>query len=109
VIFMGRKAVHLSAAARQKAYRQRASLASRSSKATPKQRKLSRPARLRVIETTIQVLLAEYQAWADHLPESLEGTHQADRLSEAIEQLEMVIQTLAELELPLGFGRDEGI
>jgi hypothetical protein len=48
----------------------------------------------------------EYQAWLDSLPEALEGSVQAERLEETIEQLDAIAELLGEVQPPLGFGRD---
>ena len=108
---MGRKAVYSSGAERQKAYRQRVALTRLEPTPTVsvrkiKQRRVSRPARLRNIEAEAEDLLSEYQEWAESLPESLRDTDQGVRLLETIERLELVLQTLMEIDPPLGFGRD---
>jgi hypothetical protein len=48
----------------------------------------------------------EYQAWLDSLPEALEDSVQAERLGATIEQLDAIAELLAEVQPPLGFGRD---
>jgi hypothetical protein len=98
--------VYASAAERQKAYRERNALTASEPKTPGKIRKASRPARLRSIESEIQVLLREYEEWAGRLPDSLESTAQADCLAETIERLEIAAQVLEEIQPPLGFGRD---
>jgi len=106
---MGRKAVYSSGAERQKAYRQRVALARvepPSAVRKIKQRGASRPTRLRNMEAEAEDLLSEYQEWAESLPESLRDTGQGLRLLETIERLELVLQTLTEIDPPLGFGRD---
>jgi len=50
-------------------------------------------------------LVAEYEAWRDNLPPSLEESALAEKL-DAIIALEGVIDELEAVELPLGYGRD---
>ena len=106
---MGRKAVYSSGAERQKAYRQRVALARLEPPPAVKkikQRRASRPTRLRRMEADAEDLLSEYQEWAERVPESFRDTDQGLRLLETIERLELVLQTLTEIDPPLGFGRD---
>ena len=105
---MARPRTYPTAADRQRAYRARLSATAISSDLPPvRPRRLpSRPARLAALERTARSLLEEYQAWLDSLPESLEDSVQADRLRETVEQLETVADLLAEVDPPLGFGRD---
>lgn len=103
---MSRPRTYPTAADRQRAYRAR--LATRQIAPAPaKPRKLpSRPARLMALESSLRALQMEYQAWLDSLPEALEGSVQAERLGETIEQLDAIAELLGEVQPPLGFGRD---
>lgn len=52
----------------------------------------------------------EYVDWKDNLPESLQGSAMGDKL-QAIEDLDLEpdfsgLEGLADMDLPLGFGRD---
>jgi hypothetical protein len=40
------------------------------------------------------------------LPESIEGTSQADKVADTIEKLSAVADLMADIDPPLGFGRD---
>lgn len=107
---MGRKQIYRDATERQRAHRARiASVVSdnpaRARSAAP-HTKISRPARLQALETAVRALLREYQDWLDRLPEPLQDTTQAERLSATIDTLEQVADLLADLEPPRGFGRD---
>lgn len=107
---MGRKAVHSSAAERQRAYRARvaASVTDRPDQMTTGKRKarpLSRPAKLAVILQVAEELLAEYQQWRNKLPEALADTEQAESLDETIELLEQTIELLGQIQPPRGYGR----
>jgi len=64
------------------------------------------PARLMALESSLRALQMEYQAWLDSLPETLEGSVQAEMLGETIEQLDTIAELLGEVQPPLGFGRD---
>ena len=106
---MARARIYANSAARQKAYRERAT----SNRAPPpptaaraKNRPPSRPSRLAVIEKGLRALLTEYETWLNHLPEFLEDSHQAELLNDAIEQLTTAADLIADITLPLGFGRD---
>jgi hypothetical protein len=106
---MGRERIYLTAAERQKAYRERATLnrGHPSGPASPKRnRPPSRPKRLAAIERELRILVTEYETWLANLPESLEGSEQADLLAEAIERLTDATDLIADVTLPLGFGRD---
>ncbi len=69
-------------------------------------RKQSRPARLAQVLKDLQALLVEYEDWLNALPESLQESSVADKLSETVEQLQAAIDLLIDLEPPKGFGRD---
>jgi len=69
-------------------------------------RKSSRPARLVAIENEVRALLEEYQDWRARLPDSLQDSGLANKLDEAIDRLTEVAETLADIDLPRGFGRD---
>jgi hypothetical protein len=105
---MAQPRIHANPADRQKAYRER--VASNRPPSPPvacnKRRQSSRPARLAGYERGLRTLLAEYETWLGRLPEFLEGSEQADRLTEAIEQLAAAADILSDITLPLGFGRD---
>lgn len=74
---------------------------------TPSQgRRLSRPARLADIQQAVSELRQEYDAWFDSLPPSLADSVLADKLVETTDQLEAISEILADVEPPLGFGRD---
>lgn len=103
---MGRKRIHSSAAERQKAYRQRLD-SGRAPPAPPvKKRKTPRPARLSIIEKQLRALLDEYEAWQSQIPASLVDSAQAESLGQAIEQLTEIVEAIANINLPRGFGRD---
>lgn len=107
---MGRPRIHANAAERQRAYRLRTAAqqqgCSPQAIPTPKRRRISRPARLAALEAAVAALQCEYEEWLESLPESLEGSVQADRLTETIDQLSAVAEALAEIQPPRGFGRD---
>lgn len=92
-------------AERQRAYRQR-----RASGAVPvrykrAQDRRSRPQRWADAVAELQSLLNEYAEWRDSLPDNLSGGALAEKL-DAVLELEGTIGDIAEIELPLGFGRD---
>lgn len=105
---VGRSRVYASSAERQRAYRER--LAGRRVGALPpvarRQRPPSRPARLAAIQEAVLKLFEEYEDWLASLPESLQESEQGQRVSETVDQLAAVIDLLADIELPRGFGRD---
>ncbi len=89
---MPRNRLHASAADRQRAYRQR--VAERWSGppavqplSDKRKRSPSRPARLSQLLRDVQALAAEYEDWLTALPEPLQNSSVADKLSETIEQL----------------------
>ena len=106
---MGRQRIYSNSAERQKAYRARATLNRGHPSAPPspkKHRQPSRPKRLAAIERELRALLAEYQTWLANLPEFLDGSEQAELLTETIDQLTGATDLIAEITLPRGFGRD---
>jgi len=62
--------------------------------------------RLAAAVASISKLQDEYQQWLDGLPEFQEGSEQETKLTETIELLEQALDTLTEIQLPKGFGRD---
>ena len=107
---MARERIYSNSAERQKAYRERVAL-NRANPSAPavvprKSRQPSRPKRLAAAERELRTLSTEYQAWLDNLPEFLEGSEQAELLSQAIEQLTDFADSIADITLPRGFGRD---
>jgi len=106
---VGRKRQYASAAERLRAFRARSPQKEQAepvpSPSGPK-RKTSRPARLVSIENEVRALIDEYQAWIDRLPGSLHESDLAGKLEEAIDKLTEVAETLADIDLPKGFGRD---
>jgi len=71
-----------------------------------KSRQPSRPARLAAIEKQLRELIEEYENWLESLPESLSESQSADLLAETIDQLTEAADSIAEISLPKGFGRD---
>lgn len=104
---MGREKRYASGAERQRAYRLRLRDAQHNS-APPatRRRPPSRPARLAAIQFELEQLHGEYEQWLAALPESLEDSDQALRLSETVEQLQAILDQLSDLQPPRGFGRD---
>jgi hypothetical protein len=47
-----------------------------------------------------------YEGWLEATPEALLETPSAEKLAEAIQQLQDAIDLLNEIDLPKGFGRD---
>ena len=107
---MGRKRRYSNAAERLRAFRARVKIGAESDPPTTipkrKARVISRPARLAAAESELQALLDEYQAWRDNLPESLKESGLATKLDDAIDKLTEVVEGLADIDLPRGFGRD---
>jgi len=103
--------LYASTADRQKAYRERlaarwsGTLAVQPLPAKPK-RPPSRPARLNQLLKDVQALAAEYEDWLAALPEQLQESALADKLSETIEQLNEAADLLRDVDPPKGFGRD---
>ncbi len=58
------------------------------------------------MESELQTLADEFQAWRDNLPDSLQEGRLASKLDEAIEGLTELASAAAEIDLPKGFGRD---
>lgn len=108
---MPRHRLYATAAERQQAYRRRLAAAQpRLEPSTPPSirasRPPSRPARLSAIGKEAEKLCEEYQSWLASLPDSLADTDQAHLLEEAVEQLQAVVDLLADIQPPRGFGRD---
>lgn len=106
---MGRRRLYASDAERQQAYRRRSSAGlatAAASPKTPRRRQPSRPARLACLHRAIEDLKGEYEAWLESVPEPLQDGTLADRLTETIEQLDSVVELLADVQLPKGYGRD---
>lgn len=105
---MGRKRVHETAAARQKAYRARVRIAPRPNPAPlqKKRRQPSRPKQLAELDEKISALLASYEDWRDQMPDSLESSAQVEKLTDTVEKLSAMAEILADIDPPLGFGRD---
>lgn len=106
---MGRSRIYASAAERQRAYRQRIATQRVATPAQPESRRRrqpSRPARLAVVRAAVVQLFDEYEDWLAAVPESLQDSEQAHRLTETVDQLAAVIDLLSEIDPPRGFGRD---
>ncbi|MHB2018408.1 MAG: hypothetical protein ACYCW6_15790 [Candidatus Xenobia bacterium] len=104
---MPRKRLYENNADRQKAYRQRVPRSPSPASALPRKRRPpSRPARLQRLRTELAALAQEYQDWLGTLPESLQDTPQASRLTETVEQLTAALELLESVDPPRGFGRD---
>lgn len=103
---MGRAKIYTSAAERQRAYRSRLAKPKVTPPPKKKGRPLSRPARLAKIERELRTLASEYESWMENLPESLCDSSLASALEETILNLTEAADTLTEIQLPLGFGRD---
>lgn len=96
-------------AARQRAYRQRLRdrLAGLTRSMKPSHaRQPSRPARLRALLDAAEALRDEYSHWLESLPENLINSPMGERLTETVDILDAVVEALADLEPPRGFGRD---
>jgi hypothetical protein len=108
---MSRIRVYANAAERQRAYRLRLlsakeSLGSVEPQPRKPQRAVSRPRRLAAVLAEVQRLQQEYEHWLEVLPEPLQDTEIGAHLAETIEQLAGVVDLLAQIQLPRGFGRD---
>lgn len=113
---MGRKAIYSSAAERTRAYRARleqqqaelgitaAAPPAPRKKAAPKP--LSRPKRLAAVLDEVNALLESLQSWRDGLPENLQSSALADKLEAAIDGFTDAADTLGNIDMPIGFGRD---
>ena len=92
----------LSNAERQKRYRERREARQPRVRYLRPQDRRSRPQRWARAFETLRELQAEYQAWLDNLPESLQASVLAEKLEDVcaldIDQLDV--------DLPLGFSRD---
>jgi hypothetical protein len=111
---MSRIRVYANAADRTRAYRLRLLAAAQvpcapvsTEPKLPKSRRApSRPRRLAALQAEAQSLQQEYEHWLEVLPEALQDTDLAALLTETIEQLGAVVDLIAEIQLPRGFGRD---
>ncbi len=93
----------LSNAQRQRRYRERRKARKPPVRYRRPHDRRSRPQRWQDAVRTLLDLQGEYQAWLDHLPDSLHESTIAQKL-EAICELELA--ELESIELPRGFGRD---
>jgi hypothetical protein len=105
---VGRNRVYASDAERQKAHRQRVAAQPLKQRQPENlhRRQPSRPAKLAAVRATVLQLFDDYEDWLASIPESLQDTTQAHRLGETVDQLAAILDLIAELELPRGFGRD---
>ena len=92
----------LTNAERQRRYRRRRKTHQLAARRQPA-RSRSRPQRWHEAVRTLLDLQAEYQAWLDNLPASLQESALAEKL-EQVCALDLV--ELESVELPRGFGRD---
>ena len=65
---------------------------------------ISRPARWALCVETMMEIQDEYRAWQESLPEGLRDSPMGRRLEEVVN---LDLSELENIELPLGFGRDE--
>ena len=96
-------------AERQRAYRQRLRdrLAGFTRPVKPsRSRPPSRPTRLQALLDAAVALRDEYDQWMARLPDNLVNSPMGERLTETIDVLDTVVDALAALEPPRGFGRD---
>lgn len=108
---MGRQRIYANDTERQRAWRERlkAQAAGRmvaSPLPAKAKRPPSRPKRLTALLADLEILQGEYEEWLEVLPESLAESPVADRLRETIEQFQAAAELLADIDPPLGFGRD---
>ena len=111
---MSRIRVYANAAERTRAYRLRLQAAAHEPSAPvpaqtqpPKrQQAVSRAKRVAALLADVQRLQEEYEHWLAALPESLQDSDLATRLSETIEQFSGLVDLIAEIQPPKGFGRD---
>ena len=103
---MGRTRIYSSPAERQKAYRERLEPMRAPPPLPARKRKVSRPARLTLIEELLQALLDEYVDWQSQIPESLVDSAQAQSVAQTIDQLTEMVESIATINPPRGFGRD---
>jgi hypothetical protein len=61
---------------------------------------------LAAAQAALVQLFDEYSDWLAAVPESLQDSDQAVRLSETIDQLAAAIDQLSDIDPPRGFGRD---
>lgn len=61
---------------------------------------LSRPARIRDLEAAARELAAEYETWLAALPANLAESETADQLTETIEQLTDIADSLDAIDPP---------
>lgn len=69
-------------------------------------RRRSRVQRLSMAIEELRSLLAEYEGWQSNLPDFADSSATAEKLEAAVEALATAADTLEELDLPLGYGRD---
>ena len=93
----------LTNAARQRRYRAHRKAETRPVQYRKPHDRRSRPQRWQDAVQTLRDLQEEYQAWLDHLPDSLRESALAAKL-EAICELDLA--DLESIEPPLGYGRD---
>jgi len=104
---MGRSKIHKTNADRQRAYRGRlAAQPPITQQPQRPRRQASRPMRLARAKAIILELFDEYEDWHASMPENLQESEQAHRLSETVDHLAAIIDILSEIEPPRGFGRD---
>jgi hypothetical protein len=108
---MGRPRLYDNDAERQRAFRERrAELIERVKKSNlvPKKpsRPLARPARLQRAINELAELASEYEAWLENVPEHLGDSAQAEKATAAVDCLHEVLDTLAGIDVPKGYGRD---
>ena len=95
----------MSAAERQRRYRERLAAGEPVRRFTTVPvvgRRRTRPQRWTAAVAELRTLQAEYEAWRDQLPESLEGS----RTHELLEAVCDVDLDQLDVDLPRGFGRD---
>lgn len=88
----------LSNAERQRRYRRRQRALQRQ-----RRRPQSRAQRWFAAVTTLQEVQAEYQQWLDNLPDQLQESPVGQKLNEVCN---LDLESLADVELPRGWGRD---
>ena len=71
-----------------------------------KSRSLPRTRRLDLLRRDLRQLLGEYASWQSTLPEFASDSPMAERLAETVEALEAAAETLEDVDLPRGYGRD---
>lgn len=108
---MGRQRVYANDTERQRAWRARLKAQAAGQMMTPPlptkvQRPLSRPKRLTALLAALAALQGDYEHWLAVLPESFAESQLAERLRETIDQFQAAADLLAEIDPPIGFGRD---